>query len=186
MLAGIRCACVFCLVVLASFTVGCGGGGGGGAQPLPPVADFSISISPASLSVRQGAFVGEFLGNSSVITSLSATNLSKSGQSPDIPIQGVPSLIEDTDASNFFCARANRGVSFLDAAVTVQSLPQNAPTFASVPAVQPALRSLWWRQISRRIQNCASGHRIQSTPQPLAPASYKRARWLTRRVGQRI
>ena len=54
MLAGIRCACAFCFAVLASFTVGCGGGGGGGAQPLPPVADFSISISPGSLSVAQG------------------------------------------------------------------------------------------------------------------------------------
>ena len=107
---------------------------------LNPAGSYVSNAATSLVFSRDGQtlFVGELLGNSSVITSISATNLSKLGQSPDIPIQGVPSLIEDTDASNFLCALANRGVSFLDAAVTVQSLPQNAPTFASVPAAQPS------------------------------------------------
>ncbi|HEY1483246.1 MAG TPA: IPT/TIG domain-containing protein [Candidatus Acidoferrum sp.] len=107
---------------------------------LNPAGSYVSNAATSLVFSRDGQtlFVGELLGNASVITSLSATNLSKVGQSPDIPIQGVPSVMEDSDASNLLCALANRGVSFLDAASPVQSLPPNAPSFASAPVGQPS------------------------------------------------
>ena len=96
MLAGIRCACVFCLAVLASFTVGCGGGGGGGAQPLPPVADFSISISPASLSVTQGA--------TSVPVAISISSQNGFTGSVQVTLSGVPAGVTANPSGAFSVA----------------------------------------------------------------------------------
>jgi hypothetical protein len=41
--------------LLCLFMAGCGGGGGGGGSPPPPpVPDFTLSLSPSSVTLAQG------------------------------------------------------------------------------------------------------------------------------------
>ncbi len=85
----------------------------------------------------QTLYVAESLGNGRVVTALSASSLQKMGQIPDLTVQGMPSTVEDIDASQMLCGLSNRGVSFLDASQFV-ALNSPAPMFASAPAAQPA------------------------------------------------
>ena len=82
-------------------------------------------------------YAAEPYRNAAVVTVLSTGNLQKLGQVSDLVIQGVPTSIEEVDASSNLCGLANRGVAFLDASPT-SSLPQAAPVFSSVPAAQPS------------------------------------------------
>ncbi len=85
----------------------------------------------------QTLYVAESLGNGRVVTALSASSLQKMGQIPDLTVQGMPSTVEDIDASQMLCGLSNHGVSFLDASQFV-ALNSPAPMFASAPAAQPA------------------------------------------------
>jgi hypothetical protein len=104
-----------------------------------------ISISYTTVSAtgvvffRDGKtlYVAEALGSGRVISALSSSNLQKSGQVPDLAIAGVPSLIEDINASQVLCGLSNRGVSFLDASQFV-TLTSPAPVFAPSPVAQPS------------------------------------------------
>jgi hypothetical protein len=85
----------------------------------------------------QTLYVAEALGNGRVITAFSSTALQKVGQIPDFAIQGVPSMIEDVDASQMLCGLSNRGISFLDVSQFVVLTPP-APLFAAAPVALPA------------------------------------------------
>jgi hypothetical protein len=85
----------------------------------------------------QYLYVAEPYGNASVISVLSANNLQKLGEIPDIVIQGVPTRIEEVAASPFLCGLGNRGISFLDVSQR-GSLSSAAPVFSSTPVVQPS------------------------------------------------
>ncbi len=85
----------------------------------------------------QTLYVAEALGSGRVITALSYNNLQKMGQVPDLTIAGVPSLIEDINASQVLCGLSNRGVSFLDVSQFV-ALNSPAPVFAASPVAQPS------------------------------------------------
>lgn len=85
----------------------------------------------------QSLYVDEPYGNASVISILSASSLQKSGQVPDIPIQGVPTRIEEAGQSQFIYGLANRGVAYLDISRPA-SFPTSAPVFASAPVSQPS------------------------------------------------
>jgi hypothetical protein len=85
----------------------------------------------------QTLYVAEALGNGRVITALSASSLQIIGQVPDIAIGGVPSVVEDINASQLLCGLSNRGVSFIDASQFVV-LGAPAPMFAPAPVAQPA------------------------------------------------
>src|SRR5579862_8008296 len=50
-----RAGCAASFLSILFFTIGCGGGGGGGAQLAPPAADFSIAVTPSTMSVAPGA-----------------------------------------------------------------------------------------------------------------------------------
>jgi IPT/TIG domain len=98
------------------------------------------SLGPAGLVFSSDAnalYVDEPYGNSSVVSVLSTTMMQSVGQIPDIPVQGVPTSIEELGASSNLVGLSNRGVAFLDVSKPT-SLPLPAPVFASVPAAQPA------------------------------------------------
>ena len=82
-------------------------------------------------------YVVEPYGNASVLSVLSTANLQKSGQIPDIAIQGVPTRIEEAGAAPFVYGLGNRGVAYLDISQP-GSLPSTAPAFAVAPVSQPS------------------------------------------------
>jgi len=95
---------------------------------------------PAGLAFSPDAqtlYIDESFGNSYVVTALDANNLQALGQVPDIPIQGIPTNIEQHAASPFLCGLGNRGVTFLDIS-RPGSLSPTAPAFAVIPVAQPA------------------------------------------------
>jgi len=96
--------------------------------------------SPAGLVFSkdsQTLYLDESFGNSYVVTALAASNLQSLGQIADIPVQGVPTQIQENCATPFLCGLGNRGIAFLDASKPA-SFAQAAPVFASVPIAQPA------------------------------------------------
>jgi hypothetical protein len=98
------------------------------------------STGPSGLvfsSDSQSLYVDESYGNSSVVSVLSTSTMQKTGQVPDIPIQGVPTTIEEIGSASTLVGLNNRGVAFLDASQS-SSLPATAPVFASSPTAQPA------------------------------------------------
>lgn len=76
-------------------------------------------------------------GNASVVSVLSANNLQKVGQVPDIPIQGVLTRIEEAGATPFIYGLGNRGLTYLDVSQPT-SLPPSAPVFVAAPVSQPS------------------------------------------------
>lgn len=85
----------------------------------------------------QSLYAVEPYGNASVLSVLSATNLQKTGQIPDIAIQGMPTRIAELGVAPFVYGLGNRGVTYLDISQT-SSLPSTVPTFASAPVSQPS------------------------------------------------
>ncbi|HUN62210.1 MAG TPA: IPT/TIG domain-containing protein [Candidatus Sulfotelmatobacter sp.] len=98
------------------------------------------STRPAGLLFSadgQSLYVDEPYGNSSVVSVLSTSTMQKIGQVPDIPIQGVPTTIEELGSAAYLVGLNNRGVAFLDASQPT-SLPQTAPAVSTAPSAQPA------------------------------------------------
>jgi IPT/TIG domain len=98
------------------------------------------SSGPAGLVFSadgQSLYVDEPYGNASVVSILSTSTMQVTGQIPDIPIQGVPTTIEEVGAASNLVGLNNRGLAFLDASQP-SSLPQTAPVFSSVPVAQPS------------------------------------------------
>jgi WD40 repeat protein len=103
-----------------------------------------IAAQP-SAGTRSLAFSrdGKFLYASSSVPAAPAIqvydgqSLQPIGQLPDLAIQGVPSEIEEADETSLLFGIANRGVSFIDAAVPAV-LPGAVPAFAFPPVAQPS------------------------------------------------
>jgi len=96
--------------------------------------------SPAGLVFSQDSqtlYLDEPFGNSYVVTALSASNLDSLGQIADIPIQGVPTQIQEACVAPFLCGLGNRGIVFLDVSQPT-ALSQVAPVFAATPVAQPS------------------------------------------------
>lgn len=82
-------------------------------------------------------YVAETSGGASFITVLDGQSEQLIGRVPDIPIQGVASVIEDADETQLLFALSNRGFSFIDAAAPgTISLP--VPIVAPAPSAQPS------------------------------------------------
>jgi IPT/TIG domain len=117
----------------------------GAAQVLLLDSNLSVlgnysSTGPAGLVFSrdgQSLYVDEPYGNSSVVSVLSTTSMQSVGQIPDIPIQGVPTSVEELGTSSNLVGLNNRGVAFLDVSKPT-SLPLPAPTFSTAPTAQPA------------------------------------------------
>jgi len=118
---------------------------GGATQVLLLDANLNLlgsysSLGPAGLVFSrdgQSLYVDEPYGNSSVVSVVSTSTMQSVGQIPDIPMQGVPTAIEEAGQSSNLIGLNNRGVAFLDASKPV-TLPPTAPVFATVPTAQPA------------------------------------------------
>jgi len=131
---------------------------GGATQALLLDANLNLlgsysSLGPAGLVFSrdgQSLYVDEPYGNSSVVSVLSTSTMQSVGQIPDIPIQGVPTSIQEVGESSNLIGLNNCGVAFLDGSKPV-TLPQ--------PAAQP---SRFPAQISVPVRKCASGPAVQS------------------------
>ena len=112
---------------------------------LQQVAAYSsASVSGLTFS-RDGKqlYVAETSASASFITVLDGQSGQLIGRVPDIPIQGIPSVIEDVDETQLLFALSNRGISFLDASAPgALSLGAPAPTFAPAPNAQPSEGSI--------------------------------------------
>jgi IPT/TIG domain len=98
------------------------------------------SSGPAGLVFSlngQSLYVDEPYGNANVVTVLATSTMQPLGQVPDMPVQGVPTSIEELGANSNLVGLNNRGVAFLDASQPT-SLPQTAPLFSSAPSAQPS------------------------------------------------
>jgi len=106
---------------------------------LNPLGTYATSAAAGLVFSRdsQTLYLSEPLGNSRVITALSASNLQKIGQVSDLAIQAIPSLIEDVDGSQLLAGLSNRGVSFLDVS-NPATLNSPAAVFSNPPVAQPA------------------------------------------------
>jgi hypothetical protein len=110
---------------------------------LNPIANY-VATSASGLAFSrdsQTLYVSEALGNGRVITALSAANLQKFGQVSDLAVQGVPTSIEEADASQFLWGRGNRGIGIIDVS-SPSPLSAPVPSLAAVPSVLPAEGSL--------------------------------------------
>ena len=85
----------------------------------------------------QTLYVAEAFGSGRVITELAAANLQKIGEVPDLAVQGIPTTLEDCDASQFVFGRGNRGIAVLDVS-SPSVLPTPAPAFTSAPVALPS------------------------------------------------
>ena len=106
---------------------------------LNPVSSYSSPGAAALVFSRDGQtlYVAETLAGANVITALSTPNFKVFGQTPDMAIQGFPSIIQDADSSQMLCGLSNRGITFLDASQPAL-LPPAAPIFSIAPAAKPS------------------------------------------------
>lgn len=102
-----------------------------GSYPSPGASAIVFSRDGKTL------YDAEPFGNGYVVTALSATTLQKLGQIPDLAVEGVPTILEDADETQFLVGLSNRGLNFLDAA-SPTTLSQPAPVFAAAPVALPA------------------------------------------------
>jgi hypothetical protein len=86
----------------------------------------------------QTLFVSEFDDLPPLISMLDAVDLQLIGQAPDVRTSGRRSEIEDVDEAGMLFGLAGRGVSFLDTAKAVASLPLPALVLAAAPSVTPS------------------------------------------------
>src|SRR5262249_782949 len=82
-------------------------------------------------------YVAETSGGASFVTVLDGQSGQLLGRVPDIPIQGVASVIEDADETQLLFALSNRGFSFIDAA-NLGTVSITAPIVAAAPSLQPS------------------------------------------------
>jgi hypothetical protein len=85
----------------------------------------------------QSLYITEPYGNASALSTLSTTNLQRTGQVPDIAIQGVATQIEEVGPAPFVYGLNNRGVAYLDVSQP-SSLASAAPVFSTAPVSQPS------------------------------------------------
>lgn len=108
------------LVVVALFTVACGGGGGiGGVQSPPPAPDFSLTLSSTSISVSRGS--------TSPPVSVSIAPQNGFSDSVQVSFTGLPSGVTSNPASLFSVA-AGQSVSVLFGAESSAPTGQFGPT----------------------------------------------------------
>jgi|GEM_PF-720211 hypothetical protein len=108
-------------------------------QMFNPMGVYS-AVNPAGIVFSQDGstlFVSEQFGGGFVVSALDANNLHLLARVPDTAIAGVPSQLEESDNSKLLFGLSNRGISFVDAAVST-SLLQMAPAFAAAPVAQPS------------------------------------------------
>lgn len=98
----------------------------------------AANVSGATFS-RDGneLYVAETSSSASFITVLDGQSGQFIGRVPDIPIQGVASMIEDTDETQLLFALSNRGFDFIDASAP-GTISLVAPIVARAPSVQPS------------------------------------------------
>jgi hypothetical protein len=108
-------------------------------QAFNPIGVYNAS-SPTGLVFSQDGsslFVSEQFGGGFVVSSLDANNLSLLGRVPDVAVAGIPTQVEESDGTNLLFGLGNRGISFVDAAISTL-LSRPAPSFAAVPVAQPS------------------------------------------------
>jgi IPT/TIG domain len=106
-----------------------------------------------------------------VITVLAAANLQKIGQVSDLAVQGIPTAIEESDASHFVLGRGNRGVGILDVS-SPRVLAAPAPAFANAPVALPAEGpNAGGTDITLTGSNFPSGAQVRFGSQTPVPAS---------------
>ncbi|HKW61165.1 MAG TPA: IPT/TIG domain-containing protein [Candidatus Acidoferrum sp.] len=106
---------------------------------LQQVSAYSAAnVSGATFS-RDGKelYVAEASSGLSFITVLDGQSGQLIGRVPDIPIQGVASVIEDVDETQLLFGLSNRGLSFIDASAP-GTLSLVAPTVAVAPSLFPS------------------------------------------------
>jgi len=110
---------------------------------LKQVGAYVPSIARGIAFSRDGKYLYLSESNSGApfITVLDGHTAQLIGRVPDAAIQGISSEIEDADETQLLFGLANRGVSFIDAAV-LSALPSAAPVIAAVPSLQPSEGSL--------------------------------------------
>lgn len=119
--------------------------GGGNGQVLMFSASLqqisaylAANVTGATFS-RDGKelYVAETSSGASFITVLDGQSGQLIGRVPDIPIQGVASMIEDADETQLLFALSNRGLSFADAS-TPGTISLAAPIVDAAPSLQPS------------------------------------------------
>ncbi len=108
---------------------------------LQQVAAYSAGKVSGLTFSRDGKemYVAETSAGNSFVTVLDGHLGQLIGRVPDIPVQGVASVIEDVDETQLLFAFSNRGISFLDASAPgALSLASPAPTIALAPSAQPS------------------------------------------------
>jgi len=86
----LRKGCIFGALLSFGMLWGCGGGVGGGETPPPPSGDFSLSISPTSISIPAGG---------SATISVSASALNGFSSSVSVQIGGLPAGVSASPAT---------------------------------------------------------------------------------------
>ena len=86
-------------------------------------------------------YVAETSNGASFVTVLDGQSGQLVGRVPDVPIQGVASMIEDADETQLLFAVSNRGLSFVDASMA-GAISLSAPSLAPAPSVQPSEGSI--------------------------------------------
>ncbi|HWT87373.1 MAG TPA: IPT/TIG domain-containing protein [Candidatus Angelobacter sp.] len=106
---------------------------------LNPIGTYSAATPTGIVFSADGSsvYVNEQFGGGFVVSQLDGNNLHFVTRFADVSAASVPSRLEATDSSKLLYGLANRGISFIDAAVPA-SLSQSAPSFSSAPVAQPS------------------------------------------------
>jgi hypothetical protein len=106
---------------------------------LHQLAAYSPAVVHGIAFSRDGKYLyaSESTSGASFITILDGQTAQLIGAAPDAAIQGVSSEIEEADETQLLFSLSNRGISFVDAAITA-AIPSAAPVTAAAPSLQPS------------------------------------------------
>lgn len=106
---------------------------------LQQVSAYSASTVSGTTFSRDGKelYIAETSSGASFITVLDGQLGQLIGRVPDIPIQGIASMIEDADETQLLFGLSNRGFSFIDASGP-GTISLTAPAIAAAPSAQPS------------------------------------------------
>lgn len=106
---------------------------------LQQVSAYSASTVSGATFSRDGKelYIAETSSGASFITVLNGQLGQLIGRAPDIPVQGIASMIEDVDETQLLFGLSNRGFSFIDAS-SPGSISLLAPMVAPAPSLQPS------------------------------------------------
>jgi DNA-binding beta-propeller fold protein YncE len=106
---------------------------------LHQVAAYAPALVHGIAFSRDGKnlYVSESASGASFITILDGQSAQLIAHAPDAAIQGVSSEIEEADETQLLFSLSNRGISFVDAAITA-AIPSAAPMIAAAPSLQPS------------------------------------------------